>query len=109
MWSQGDDLSVVSVDEVGFRIVEYGRNRRVVLPESVKEEIRNVGQRELRRRGFGQHTIERALNDRVRLSSYKKIVVALANYENDLNSDRKQAIARSKKDGENYALYKSRR
>ena len=36
MWSHGDDLSVLLDDEVGFRIVEYGRNRRVVLPESLK-------------------------------------------------------------------------
>jgi len=74
MWSQSDDLSVLSDDEVGFRIVEYGRNRRVVLPKSAKTEIRRMGQRELRRRGIGQHTIERALNDRVRLSSYRKIL-----------------------------------
>jgi hypothetical protein len=78
MWSHGDDLSVLSDDEVGFRVVEYGKNRKVVLPECVKEEIRNMGQRELRRKGIGQHTVERALNDRVRLSSYRKIVAGIA-------------------------------
>jgi len=85
MWSQGDDLSVLSDDEVGFRVVEYGKNRKVVLPKSVKAQIRNIGQRELRRRGIGQHTIERALNDRVRLSSARKILAAIAAYKNDLN------------------------
>ena len=78
MWSQSDDLSVISDDEVGFRIVEYGKNRKVVLPESIKKEIRNIGQRELRRRGIGQHTVERALHDRVRLSSYRKILAVIA-------------------------------
>jgi len=78
MWSQGDDLSVLSDEEVGFSVVEYGKNRKVVLPKSVKAQIRNIGQRELRRRGIGQHTIERALNDRVRLSSARKILAAIA-------------------------------
>ena len=82
MWSQGDDLSVLSDDdELGFRMVEYGKNRKIVLPESVKEEITNMGQRELRRRVIGQHTIERALNDRVRLSSYRKILSAISAYK----------------------------
>jgi hypothetical protein len=87
MWSQSDDLSVISDDEVGFRIVEYGKNRRVMLPESIKTEIRNIGQRELRRRGIGQHTIEKALNDRVRLSSLKKIMVLIAAQKKALHPD----------------------
>jgi hypothetical protein len=78
MWSQSDDLSVISDDEVGFRTVEYGKNRKVVLPEPIKKEIRNIGLRELRREGIGQHTIERALNDRVRLSSYRKLLTRIA-------------------------------
>jgi hypothetical protein len=78
MWSHGDDLSVISDDEASFRMVEYGKNRKVVLPESLKNQIRNMGQRELRRRGIGQHTIERALNDRIRLSSYRRICIAIA-------------------------------
>lgn len=83
MWSHGDDLSVISDDEVGFRMVEYGKNRKVVLPESVKQEIRNIGQRELRRRRIGQHTVERALNDRIRLNSYKKILSTIAACKQD--------------------------
>lgn len=91
MWSQGDDLSVLSDDEVGFRIVEYGRNRKVVLPDSLKREIQKSKlQRELRRRGIGQHTIERALNDRIRLSSLKKILAAVAAHKNDRNTHIKQ-------------------
>jgi len=78
MWSQSDDLSVLPDDEVGFRMVEYGRSRRVVRPNAVKKEIRNIGQRQLRHRGIGQHTIERALHDRVRLSSARKILAAIA-------------------------------
>ncbi len=40
MWAQSDDLSVVTDnDEAGFRVVEYGKSRRVVLPDSLKGEI----------------------------------------------------------------------
>ena len=44
MWAQGDDLSVVTdIDEIGFRVIEYGRNRKVTLPDSVKHEIERGG------------------------------------------------------------------
>jgi hypothetical protein len=39
MWAQGDDLSVVTDDEeTGFRVIEYGKGRKVRLPDSVKLE-----------------------------------------------------------------------
>ena len=79
----------------------------VVLPDSVKREIQNSKlQRELRRRGVGQHTIERALNDRVRLSSARKILAAIAAYKHDLNKKRTKLIARPKTEGENHAVQK---
>jgi len=57
-------------------------SRLVVLPDSLKREIQKSKlQRELRRSGIGQHTIERALNDRVRMSSYRKILAAIAEHE----------------------------
>ena len=67
MWAQNDDLSVITDnDEVGFRVVEYGKNRKVAVLESLKREIRQAKlQRELRRRGIGQHTIEKALQSQV--------------------------------------------
>jgi hypothetical protein len=75
MWAQNDELSVITDnDEVGFRIVEYGLQRRVALPDPLKQAIRDIGQREFRRRGIGQHTIEKALNGRVRMKTYRKIV-----------------------------------
>jgi hypothetical protein len=79
MWEQGDDLSVVTEnDESGFRVIEYGRSRKVVLPDSLKHEIEETRlQRELRRRGIGQHTIEKASRARVRVSTYRKIVAAI--------------------------------
>jgi hypothetical protein len=41
MWAQGDDLSVVTDnDETGFRVIEYGKGRMVVVPDSVKREMR---------------------------------------------------------------------
>ena len=57
MWAEGDDLSVISdEDEIGFRVIEYGRSRKVVLPDSLKREIQEAKlQRDLRRRGIGQH------------------------------------------------------
>jgi hypothetical protein len=64
MWAQGDDLSVVTDnDETGFRVVEYGKSRKVVLPDSLKREIENIKLRELRH---------------VRVNTYRKIVAALA-------------------------------
>jgi len=71
-------------DEVGFRVVEYGRNRKVVLPDSLKREIEETRlQRELRRRGIGQHTIERALHGHVRMNTYKKIGAAIDDYKRE--------------------------
>jgi len=83
MWAQGDDLSVITDnDETGFRVVEYGKNRKVVLPDSLKREIKETRlQRELRRRGIGQHTIERALDGHIRLNTCKKIVAAIDVYK----------------------------
>jgi hypothetical protein len=62
MWTHGDDLSVVTDnDEIGFRVIEYGKKRKVMLPDSVKHVIEEMGQRELRRRGIGQHTIGKGI------------------------------------------------
>ena len=85
MWAQGDDLSVITDnDEGGFRVVEYGRNRKVVLPDSLKREIRKAKlQRELRRRGLGQHTIEKALHGHIRMNTYKKIGAAIDDYKRE--------------------------
>ena len=81
--AQCDDLSVVpDNDEAGFRVVEYGRSRKVVLPDSLKHEIEGTKlQRELRRRGIGQHTIEKALHAHVRVNTYRKIVSAIEEYK----------------------------
>ncbi len=84
MWSEGDDLSVIpDEDQIGFRVVEYGKNRKVELPDLLKHEIRNIGLRELRRRGIGQHTIEKAFNSQVRASTLKKILNAIEAYKNN--------------------------
>jgi len=48
-----------------------------VLPVPPKREIREIGSRELRRRGIGQHTIEKALHEHVRVNIYRKIVAAI--------------------------------
>jgi hypothetical protein len=78
MWAQSDDLSVVTDnDEIGFRVVEYGKSRKIVLPVPLKREIQGIGSRELRRRGIGQHTIEKALHEHVRVNTYRKIVAAV--------------------------------
>ena len=39
--------------------------------------MREIGLRDLRRRGIGQHTIERALHGQVRVNSYTKILAAM--------------------------------
>jgi hypothetical protein len=78
MWAHGDDLSVITDnDETGFRVVEYGNKRKIALPDSVKREIRDMKLRELRRRGIGQHTIEKALRSKVRIKSYRNILSAI--------------------------------
>src|SRR6266481_2970606 len=75
MWAEGDDLSVITDnDEAGFRVLEYGKGRMVVVPDCVKREMREMGLRELRRQGIGQHTIEKALLSKVRMKSYRKIL-----------------------------------
>ena len=82
MWTHGDDLSVITEDdETGFRVVEYGKGRKVTLPDSVRNEVKAMGLRELRRRGLGQHTLEKALHGRVRLNSYRKILSTIAAYK----------------------------
>jgi len=85
MWAQGDDLSVVTDNnETGFRVVEYGKSRKVVLSDSLKREIRETNlQRELRRRGIGQHTLEKALHAHVRVSTYRRIVSAIEEYKRE--------------------------
>jgi hypothetical protein len=87
MWSQSDDLSVVTDnDETGFRVIEYGRRKKVTVPDSVKHAMREVGLRELRRSGIGQHTIERALDGEVRVNSYTKILAAIEEFKEELDS-----------------------
>jgi len=83
MWAQGDDLSVVTDhNETGFRVIEYGKSRKIVLPDSLKREITKTKlQRDLRRRGIGQHTIERALHAHARVNTYRRIVVAIDDYK----------------------------
>jgi hypothetical protein len=85
MWAQGDDLSVVTDnDETGFHVVEYGKSRKIALPDSLKREIQETKlQRELRRRGIGQHTIEKALHAHVRVNTYRKIVAAIETYKQE--------------------------
>ena len=85
MWAQSDELSVVTDDdEIGFRVIEYGKSRKAVLPDSLKREIRGSKlQRELRRRGIGQHTIERALHGRVRVNSCTKILAAMEEFNKE--------------------------
>jgi len=82
MWAQSDDLSVITEDdEIGFRVVEHGKSRRVVLSDSLKREIEQMKLRELRRRGIGQHTIEKALHAHVRVQTYRKVVTAIDEYK----------------------------
>ena len=87
MWAQGDDLSVLTDnDEAGFRVVEYGKSRKVILPDLLKREIRGAKlQRELRRRGIGQHTIEKALQAHVRVKTYRKIVAVMDEFRKENN------------------------
>ena len=42
-----------------------------------------MGQRELRRRGIGQHTIEKALHAHVRLNTCRKIVAVMDEYKKE--------------------------
>jgi hypothetical protein len=82
MWAQNDDLSVITDnDEIGFRVIEYGRRRKVVVPDRVKDAMRKMGLRELRRRKIGQHTIENALTSKIRIRSYKKILSAIEEHK----------------------------
>jgi hypothetical protein len=87
MWAQSDDLSVVADnDETKFKVIEYGKGRRVKLPDSVKHEMRVLGLREFRRREIGQHTLERALHGQVRVNSCTKILAAMKEFKKELDS-----------------------
>jgi hypothetical protein len=95
MWAQGDDLGVVTDhDETGFRVIEYGKNRKITLPDAIKQEITDMGRRELRRRKIGQHTIEKALLARVRVNTYRKILAAIEEYKEEKHRSRGAGGAR---------------
>ncbi len=85
MWAHVDDLSVITDhDETGFRVIEYGKSRKIVLPDSLKREIQGTKlQRELRRRKIGQHTIEKALHTHVRVRTYEKILAAISDHRQE--------------------------
>ena len=84
MWAHGDDLSVVTDhDETGFRVIEYGKSRKIVLPDLLKREIEEIKLRELMRRGIGQHTIEKALHAHVRVRTYEKILAAISDHRKE--------------------------
>jgi hypothetical protein len=97
MWEQSDELSVITDDdEAGFRVVEYGRNRKVVLPDSLKREIeKGKLQRKLRRRGIGQHTIEKALHGQVRAKTFRKILEAIDAYRKEHEKSKHPAAGRA--------------
>jgi hypothetical protein len=64
--------------KLAFAVVEYGKNRKVLLPDSLKREIlEEIGLRELRRRGIGQHTLEKALRGPISVKTYRKIMAAI--------------------------------
>lgn len=85
---------ITNSDESGFRVVEYGRDRKITIPNSLKCEIKTIGLRELRRRGIGQHTIEKALHAKVRANTYRKIVAAIKEY-NEENESGTPKVAQS--------------
>ena len=96
MWAQGDDLSVLTDnDETGFRVIEYGKGRKLKLPDSVKRAMRALGLRKFRRRGIGQHTIEKALHAQVRVNTYRKIMAAIDKYKNEKNKSHDRATGRA--------------
>jgi hypothetical protein len=89
MWAQSDDLSVLTDnDEAGFRVVEYGKSRKVVLLDSLRREIKEAKlQRALRRRGIGQHTIEKALHSHIRVKTWTKIVAVMDEFRKGNNKE----------------------
>jgi len=59
-----------------FRCRVY-ENGRVAADDSMKKDIRSIGTRELRRKGIGQHTIERALSSTVKKRTYAKLLTVI--------------------------------
>ena len=97
LWNHGDDLSVLPDSDIGFKIVEYGRGRKVRLPDSIKDEMLVIGIRELMRRGIGQHTIENALHSTIRIKSYRKLQSAIEAYKQERTHPKDNAQAASKR------------
>jgi len=62
--------------DVEFKCKVY-TSGRVSLDDFVKKQIREIGVREVMRRGIGQHTIEKALRGTVRAKTRTKILEAI--------------------------------
>jgi len=44
MWEQGDDLSAaLGFEETGFRVIEYGKRRRVVANDEIRKWVEKIG------------------------------------------------------------------
>jgi hypothetical protein len=77
MWEHGDDLSVVTdQDETGFRVIEYGRGRKVVVSEKVRNEIRKIGVKKCARESKIHRSVIRKIvrGVLVKHSTYSKFV-----------------------------------
>jgi hypothetical protein len=78
-WEEGDDISVLE-----FKTTEYGRARKVVATEQVKNDIRNIGINKCAREsGFDRKNFVRKL-DRglpVKRNSYDEFVRWLEGYK----------------------------
>src|SRR2546425_1065167 len=70
-----------------------GEEGRSGFPDSIKDEMRAMGLGELRRRGIGQHTIEKALHSTVRIKSYRKILAVIEVHNRRTRSETKRQAA----------------
>jgi hypothetical protein len=80
-WEEGDDISVLE-----FKTTEYGRTKKVVATEEVKNDIKTIGIKKCAREsGFTRFFVRKLLRGRtVRRNLYNQFVRWLQNYKSQV-------------------------
>jgi hypothetical protein len=84
LWNHGDDLSVLTdCDETGFRVTEYGRGRKIVVSDKVRNEIRRIGIKKYARESGIHRSVIRKIErgEPVKHKTCKKVIQWLHDYQ----------------------------
>ena len=83
-WEEGDDISVLE-----FKGTEYGRAKKVVATQEVKNDIKKIGIKKCAREsGFTRFFVRKLLRGRtVRRRSYDEFIRWLQNYKSQVAAE----------------------